>query len=99
MANDVPPEWHEKICHATLTTGANELAGVDDPFEQYEPPRGFQILLEINDAEEAERIFQSLAENGTVKMPLQQTFWATRYGILVDPFGVRWEINCGHPAN
>jgi len=95
MAKEVPPEWHKKIYHATLAIGANELAGGDLPPGQYERPAGFQILLGIDDPEEAERIFRALADNGTVKMPLQKTFWAARFGVLVDQFGVPWGVNCG----
>jgi len=94
MANAVSPEWREKICHASLTVGAGALAGVDALPGQYERPTGFQILLGIDDQEEAERIFQALAENGTVKLALQKTFWAARYGALTDQFGIAWEINC-----
>jgi PhnB protein len=94
MAEQVPPEWRGKILHATLTVGDNVLVGADVLPEQYEPPKGFQVLLGMDDPVEAERIFQALAENGTVQMPLQKTFWAVRFGVLVDQFGVPWEINC-----
>jgi PhnB protein len=94
MATEVRPEWRGKICHATLTVGANVLMGADVPPEQYERPRGFQVLLGIDDPVDAERIFQALADNGTVKMPMQKTFWAARFGVLIDQFGVPWEINC-----
>ena len=94
MANEVPPEWRDKICHATLTIEGSELAGADVPPEQYEDPRGFQVLLGIDIPEDAERVFNELAEHGLVKMPLQKTFWAARYGIVVDRFGVPWEVNC-----
>lgn len=93
MAKEVPPEWHEKICHATLSVGANVLAGADVLAEQYERPSGFQVLLGIDDPEDAERIFHALADNGTVRMPMQETFWSARFGVLVDQFGVPWEIN------
>lgn len=94
MAKEVRPDWHKKICHASLTIGTHVLAGADVLPEQYELPKGFQILLGIDDPADAERIFQALADNGTVTMPLQKTFWAARYGVLVDQFGVPWEINC-----
>jgi PhnB protein len=99
MAKDVAPEWHQKICHATLTAGASELAGVDDPFdlyqgEPYQRPQGFQMILEVDQPVEAERIFAAMTESGGVKMPLQKTFWAARFGVVVDQFGVTWEINC-----
>jgi PhnB protein len=94
MANEVPPEWHGKICHATLTVGANSLAGSDVPPGSYERLSGFQVLLGLDDPEEAERIFHALANNGTVSVPIQKTFWSARFGTLVDCFGVPWEINC-----
>jgi PhnB protein len=47
---------------------------------------------------QTERIFDALAEGGTVRTPLQETFWALRFGMLVDRFGIPWMINCGRPA-
>jgi PhnB protein len=94
MATEVPPAWHEKICHATLTVGQSVLAGGDVPSDRYRRPTSFQLLLGFDDPAEAERVFHALAENGTVTMPLRETFWAPRYGLLTDQFGVPWEINC-----
>ena len=48
MAKEVAPAWQEKICHATLTLGETELAGVDNPFEPHECPKGFQLILQVN---------------------------------------------------
>ena len=90
----VPQEWQEKIFHATLTVGDNVLMGGDVLPEQYEQPKGFQILIGINDPLEAERIFQALAEHGAIQMPLQKTSWAVRFGVLVDEFCIPWVINC-----
>jgi PhnB protein len=56
------------------------------------------VALQINDPTEAERLFQALEEGGKVKMPLQQRFWATRFGMLVDRFGIPWMINCVQAA-
>jgi PhnB protein len=94
MAEQAPREWRGKILHATLSFGDNVLAGSDSLPAQYERPRGFQVLLGVDDPAEAERMFNALAENGTVLMPIQQTFWALRFGVLVDRFGIPWEINC-----
>jgi PhnB protein len=55
-------------------------------------------MLNIEDATEAERIFNSLSQNGAVQMPLQQTFWAMRFDMLVDQFGTPWTVNCGKPG-
>jgi PhnB protein len=94
MAEQVPPEWRGKIVHATLTFGGNVLMGADVLQEQYEKPRGFHMLLGADDPTEAERIYHALSENGTVQMPLQKTFWAILFGVLVDQYGISWEINC-----
>jgi PhnB protein len=64
----------------------------------YEPPRGFSVVLDIDDIDKAARLVGALAENGLVRVPLQETFWARRYGMVVDQFGIAWEINCGRPA-
>ena len=56
------------------------------------------MTLGIENPTDAERIFQALAQNGTVQMPIQETFWATHFGILVDQFGIPWMINCEKPA-
>jgi PhnB protein len=68
--------------------------GADPVPEQYEQPKGFVVLLGIDEPVDVERIFHALAENGTVQMPLQKTFWSVRFGALVDQFGIPWAINC-----
>jgi PhnB protein len=68
------------------------------PPGQYQPPRGFYVLLSPTQPAEAERIFQALAEGGTVHMALQETFWSPRFGVLVDRFGVPWEVSCAAPS-
>ena len=90
----VPPEWRDKIMHARLVFGDNVLMGSDAPPGHFEQPKGFSVSIRVEDPKDAERIFHALAENGTVKMPLQKTFWAIRFGMLVDRFGIPWMINC-----
>ena len=94
MAKDAPPEWHAKICHASLTVGGMDFAGSDVQPHQYEAPRGFALLLGVDDPAGADRLFNALAENGKILMPLQETFWALRFGQVVDRFGIPWAINC-----
>ena len=98
MADQVSSEWRDKIIHATLIVRETALMGADVPPDRYEEPRGFSVAIQIKDPAEAERIFRSLSEGGTVTMPLQQTFWAVRFGMLVDRFGIPWIINCGNAA-
>ncbi len=95
MKDQAPEGAYDRILHASLKVGENVLLGADAPSRDYQQPQGFYIALGIDDAAEAERIFYALAKNGTVQMPLQQTFWATRFGVVVDQFGIPWEINCG----
>lgn len=98
MAEQVPLEWRDKIVHATLTLGDGVLAGADVLPEQYERPQGFYVLLGIDEPADTERIFRALAENGVVRMPIQQTFWSVRFGVLIDRFGIPWEVSCGQVA-
>ena len=98
MAQQTPPELRNKIAHARLTVGDKVLMGSDAPPERYEEMKGFSVSLSVDDPAEAERIFNALVANGTVRMPLQQTFWAVRFGMLVDQFGVPWMVNCEQAA-
>ena len=97
VAGDVPPDWTDSILHAYLVAVDAVLMGSDAPPDHYETPRGLYVSLSVNTPDEAERIFQLLAENGTVQMPIDETFWAARFGMLVDQFGTPWMINCERP--
>ena len=90
----VPANWRDKIMHARLVVGDEVLMGSDAPPEHFQQPQGFSVALGVDDPAEAERIFNALADKGTVRMPIQQTFWAVRFGMLVDRFGIPWMINC-----
>lgn len=98
MADQTPSEWRNKIMHASLIVGDEVLMGADGPPDQYEEPKGFSVQLAIDDPAETERIFHALAENGTVRMSLQETFWTVRFGMLVDQFGIPWMVNCAQAA-
>ena len=97
MADEVPADWRKKIMHASLKVGGGLLMGSDAPAPSRDALAGFSVSLQIEDPAEAERVFQALAANGTVKMPIQETFWALRFGMLVDQFGVPWMVNCDRP--
>jgi len=95
LAGQVPADWSDKVMHGNLTFGEQVLQGADVAPDAYVEPKGFSFSIQLTDTSEAERIFRELAENGTVMMPLQETFWAARFGIVVDRFGISWLINCG----
>jgi len=98
MAEQVPPEWRSKTMHATLTIGNATLMGCDTPPGRYQQPTGFSVTIGVTNIPEAERLFHALAENGKVEMPIQETFWSARFGMLVDRFGIPWMINCEQAA-
>lgn len=98
MEQHVPPEWREKIMHARLIVDDKVLMGSDAMPDRYETMKGFNVTLGIDDPAEADRVFAALAENGTVQMPIQETFWAHRFGMLVDQFATPWMINCEKAA-
>jgi PhnB protein len=95
----VPPGWESKIYHATLKLGDTEISGADVPPDLYTPPAGFSVTLQMDDPAAAERVFERLAEGGTIKAFLQETFWAARFGAVIDRFGIEWAVNCEQPAN
>jgi PhnB protein len=91
---EVPPEFGQKVMHTQLTFGDWGIMGSDCPPGQYEPPQGFSVSLQVPDPAEADRIFNALAEGGKVQMPLAETFWAKRFGMAIDKFGIPWMVNC-----
>ena len=98
MAGQAPPGYAKKILHAGLASSHGVLEGCDAPPGEYKKPQSFCLMLRPKDAAEAERIFNALAEAGTVQIPFGETFWALRFGMVVDRFGMPWLINCEKPA-
>ena len=96
MADQVPADWRGKIIHTTMLVEGSALIGSDAPPGRYETPQGFTVAISLEDVDKAERVFAQLSEGGTVTMPLQQTFWATRFGMVNDRFGIPWMVNCGN---
>ena len=94
MAKETPKERHHKIIHARFVVGDNILMAADCPPDRFDEPKGFYITINLDKPEEAERIFAALSEKASVSMPLQETFWAHRFGMLTDQFGIPWMINC-----
>lgn len=93
-AKDVPANWQKKVLHACLNVDGQILMASDAPPGRFEKPQGFSISISIKEPKEAEKIFHALEENATVHMPIGKTFWAERFGMLTDRFGVPWMINC-----
>ena len=80
-----------------MDIGDTVLMASDAPPDFFRPAQGFSVCLSVAEIAEAERVFHALAEGGTVKMPIAETFWAVRFGMLVDRFGTPWMVNCEKP--
>jgi len=83
-------DWKDAVLHARITIGGTELGGADVP--KAEPMRSAYLTLSVESDSEAERIFGALADGGQVLMPLQDTFFASRFGQVRDRFGINWMI-------
>jgi PhnB protein len=94
----VPAAWRDKIMHARLVAEDAVLMASDAPPDRYQQPQGISVSLHLKEPEKAERVFNALAEGGTVQMPIEETFWAARFGMLKDQFGIPWMINCERVA-
>jgi PhnB protein len=86
----VKREWKDLVLHARLSIGGTELMGADIPTA--EPMRSAYLSLLATSDAKAERIFSVLSDGGEVFMPMQETFFATRFGQLRDRFGINWMI-------
>jgi PhnB protein len=94
IAGEVRPDWHPRVLHARLVVDGTVLMGSDSPPEHYQKPQRLNVSPNVDQPATAQRIFDALATDGTVTMPLAPTFWAAgEYGMLVDRFGTPWMIN------
>ncbi|MBN2733120.1 MAG: VOC family protein [Balneolaceae bacterium] len=87
----------EKIAHVSLPIGGNTmLMGDDGPAVMGQPMTvgdNFSINLEAENAQEAEKVFNDLSAGGKITMPLQETEWAAKFGMLTDKYGISWSVN------
>lgn len=95
--DQVPAHWQDAIIHARLAIGDKVLMGSDAPPGRFAQPQGFAVNVDATSISEAERIFQGLSEGATITMPMAETFWAERFGMLVDRFGTPWMIGYKRP--
>jgi PhnB protein len=91
-AADVAPDWKQAVLHARLTLGGTELIGADIPPDRFQPIRSAYLSLTVNSNEEAERIYALLTAGGEVFMPMQETFFASRFAMFRDKFGTSWML-------
>ena len=97
MAKDFPPEVRGQIMHARVVVDGQIIMLSDAPCDRYTKPAGFTINISVDEPAQAEKLFKALSEGGQVTMPMEETFLAQRFGMLVDQFGVPWMVNCEKP--
>lgn len=97
VAKEMPENWGSAILHARITIAGTDLLASDVPTDHFEQIHSSYLSLSVDSPAEAERIFAVLTPDGQIFMPLQETFWAFRFGILRDRFGVLWMINAERP--
>ena len=90
----VPDCWLDKVMHASLQIGETEVFLSDGRGEHNAAFNGFSLHLTLRSVVAAEKAFAALAEDGRVETPLAKTFWAQRFGMLTDRFGVGWMVSC-----
>jgi PhnB protein len=90
VPNGVGPEWKDAVLHATILIGDLEIWAADIP--KAEPMRSAYITLSTESDSEAERLFSALADGGRVLMPMQELFFASRFGQARDRFGINWMV-------
>lgn len=94
----MPAGFNDKVLHARIAIGDQVVMASDAPTGHYEKAAGIRLTLNFDKPGEAERVFHALAEGGSVQMPIGKTFFAERFGMLADKFGIPWMISCEHPA-
>ncbi|HEX3626748.1 MAG TPA: VOC family protein [Verrucomicrobiae bacterium] len=97
----IRPGFEDKIFHATFRIGSTVIMASDCGCEK--PPAetafaNFSFALRVETAEKAERFFKALCDGGKVCVPMVKTFFAARYGIAVDRFGISWKVMVESPS-
>jgi len=96
----LPAAARDLIAHVRLEVGDAVLMGSDwcgPTPEPYPGIHGNAVSLSVDEPDEAERVFKALSEGAQVTMPIAETSWALRFGMLTDRFGANWMVNCHRP--
>jgi PhnB protein len=93
----VPADQADQIMHGALTFEGHLLMASDDPTGNFDGVRGMHVNYTVPDVDEAKRVFEALADGGSVTMPISETFWSPMFGMCVDRFGTPWMVNAEGP--
>jgi PhnB protein len=96
-AADTPPDWQEKVMHATFRIGDREVLASDGmKGAQSKGYAGFSLSIAVDDTASGEKLYAALSDGGQSLIPWQSTFWTKGFGMLVDRFGVPWMVSVAH---
>ena len=95
----MPACFDEKVMHARFQIGETTLLASDGMCDGKANFEGFSLSITVPDEAAADRVFTALGEGGLVSMPLEKTFWAAKFGMLVDRFGVACMVSVMHKAD
>ncbi|MDN5204783.1 VOC family protein [Fulvivirgaceae bacterium BMA10] len=90
---DVPENMKDQVMHLEMHFGGNILMA-SDGFEGEIANSNITLAIAMEDVSEMEQVFHKMAEGGKITMPLENTFWGARFGMLTDKFGTKWMFNC-----
>jgi PhnB protein len=93
-----PAGFEQKVLHAQIVIAGELVMASDAPAGFYQKPQGIRLTVNVDKPAEAERLFHALAEGGSVQMPIGKSFFAERFGMLTDRFGIPWMVSCQQPA-
>lgn len=97
MAADAPANIRGRIAHARIVLGDQVLMASDAHTDEHVETKGMTVSLVVDAPAEADRVFEALSAGGKITMPIAETFWAQRFGMLEDKFGIPWMVNCEKP--
>lgn len=93
----ISPEQGNLIMHVSLPIGENSVLMGSDTSEHFGPSvtngSNFSLSINAKSEEEAKKLFDALAKEGQITMPLDKTFWGALFGMLIDSFGIQWMVN------
>ncbi len=90
--NNIKPEQAKDVLYSRITIGETDIMGSDVAADRFQPMRSVYLSLSVDSAVEAERVYALLSDGGQVFMPMQETFFATRFAQLRDKFGTSWMV-------
>lgn len=94
MANEIPGEYKNKIMHATFQAGDLTFMVSDNmPGQQVSGGTNLSLSLNFKTVADIDKVFAALSEGAKITMPLQDTFWGAKFGMLTDRFGINWMFN------